>query len=147
MNRTQRNIARYVSVLILASALPCAAFAPSHHGVVGSAAKSREAAGRALHWMVAPDASWANTFTTAVDVFDGSGIDPVVVSDAFWTRLQGNFISVLVGNFLAAIVFAFLMSQASAQLSKLGAFVTNNIFKDNKGIGGGRASTTTFRRA
>lgn len=98
--------------------------------------------------MLPPD-TWANTLTTAVDVFDGSGVDPVVVSNVFWSRLQGNFLSVLIGNFLAAIVFSFIMSQASTQLSKLGSFVTENIFKDKTGfagLGGGRASTT-FRQA
>jgi len=146
--RTWPRMTLCVSVLVLASLLQCSAFAPSHHGATLSAAKSSVGTrGAALH-MLPPDTFWANTLTTAVDVFDGSGIDPVVVSDAFWTRLQGNFLSVLIGNFLAAIVFAFIMSQASAQLSKLGSFVTDNIFKDKAGVAGSRASSTsTFQRA
>lgn len=145
MLRAQTNAIARVSMLVLVSMMKCNAFAPIHHVVVSSAsAGARETT---LH-VVPPDALWANTLTTALDVFDGSGIDPVVVSDAFWARLQGNFISVLIGNFLAAIVFSFFISQASAQMSKLGSFVTESIFKGDKSIGGSRASTTsTFRRA
>ena len=83
-----------------------------------------------------------------VEVFDGSGIDPVVISDVFWTRLQGNFMNFLIGNALAALAFSFIMSQAAKQLSNLGTFVTESIFKGDKGAGGSRASTTnTFQRA
>lgn len=140
----------YASVLILATILSsCSAFVPNlERGGAALAAASRGRTPSSLHAMLPPD-TWANTLTTAVDVFDGSGVDPVVVSNVFWSRLQGNFLSVLIGNFLAAIVFSFIMSQASTQLSKLGSFVTENIFKDKTGfagLGGGRASTT-FRQA
>lgn len=134
----------YVSFLVLVAMKPCSAFAPYQNGAFPSAAR-KASQDTALHVM-SPDTLWANTLTTAVDVFDGTGVDPVVVSDVFWTRLQGNFISVLIGNFLAAIVFAFIVSQISSQLSKLGTFVTDNIFKEKKGVAGSRASTT-FQRA
>ena len=94
--------------------------------------------------MVSPD--WASTYITAVDGFDGSGIDPVVVSNAFWTRLQANFISILIGQFLAAIVFAFITSLAASQLTKLGSFVTNTFFSDGKDLSTSRVSTV-FQRA
>jgi uncharacterized membrane protein YciS (DUF1049 family) len=127
----------YAVGLVLALVIQCHAFTPMHRPpsvAVHSLAETRVTT--ALH-VVPP-----------VEVFDGSGIDPVVVSNVFWTRLQANFINVLIGNFLAAIVFSFLMSQAAIQLSKLGAFVTESIFKGDKGTGGSRASTTsTFQRA
>lgn len=143
------NDVLYVTLLLSASMMLSSGFAPTHGAIRTVVSEGgRRGDTLALH-MVAP--LDLNTFTTAVvDVFDGSGIDPVVVSDAFWSRLAGSFISVMIGNFLAALVFAFIMSQASAQLSKLGSFVTESIFKGEKGsIGGGsRASTTsTFRRA
>lgn len=42
---------------------------------------------------------------SAVDTFDGSTIvDTKIVSNAFWTRLQSNLLSVLLGQFFAVIV-------------------------------------------
>lgn len=131
-------------VLISSSTMRCSAFVANHHhcGIRSAATASGNTA---LH-VLPHDTFLDSSFHTAVEIFDGSGIDPVVVSDVFWTRLQGNFLSVIIGNFLAAIVFAFIMSQASAQLSKLGSFVTENIFKTKMDLGGTRASTT-FQRA
>jgi hypothetical protein len=62
----------------------------------------------------------ANTLWTAVEFFDGSTIiDPVVVSNVFWSRLQANILSVILGQFLAAIVFSFLLSLAASQVTKI----------------------------
>jgi hypothetical protein len=145
MITSQRNVVVYVVGLFSVIVIQCHAFGPLQYGLKVHSAGTRDIT--AL-FVVPPDAFWACTLTTAVDVFDGSGIDPVVVSDAFWSRLQGNFISVLVGNFLAALVFSFIMSQAATQLSNLGSVVTNSIFKGDKGTGGSRASTTsTLKRA
>ena len=143
---TRMTEALYFTIVASLSIVLCSAFVTNHHGAIHSAAKpsisSRDAA---LH-VLAPYTFFDSTLNTAVEIFDGSGVDPVVVSNVFWSRLQGNFISVLIGNFLAAIVFAFIMSQASAQLSKLGSFVTENVFKSKIGVAGNRASAT-FQRA
>ena len=73
---------------------------------------------------------------SAVEYFDGTTIiDPVVVSNVFWSRLQANLISVIIGQFLAAIVFSFLLSTATSQITKLLSFVSDQIF----------TSTTTQR--
>lgn len=136
MMNSKKNDVFYVIVLLLASLMFCSGFAPVRYGAIQSATTMSEGAHETALCMVPPE------------IFDGSGVDPVVVSDVFWSRLAGNFISVMIGNFLAAIVFAFIMSQASAQLSKLGSFITDSIFKGDKGFSGSRASTTsTFRRA
>jgi hypothetical protein len=64
-----------------------------------------------------------------VEYFDGSTIiDPVVVSNVFWSRLQANLLSVLLGQFLAAIVFSFLLSTAASQITKFLTFVSDQIF-------------------
>lgn len=145
MISTRDNMALYSFVLVLAFLMQCSAFVPSHHHGAWSEGTSCR---NPLHMLPLDTASWASsTLNTAVDVFDGSGIDPVVVSNVFWSRLQANFLSVILGNFLAAIVFAFIMSQVSSQLSKLGSFVTENIFKGKQEFGGSRASSTTFQRA
>lgn len=96
--------------------------------------------------MVSPETLWASTLTTAVEVFDGSGIDPVVVSNVFWSKLQANFISILIGQFLAAIVFAFITSLAASQLTKLGSHVADNFVSNRKDLSAGRVSTV-FQRA
>jgi cadmium resistance protein CadD (predicted permease) len=97
--------------------------------------------------MVSPETFWASTLTTAVvEVFDGSGIDPVVVSNVFWSKLQANFISILIGQFLAAIAFAFITSLAASQLTKLGSHVTDNFVSNRKDLSAGRVSTV-FQRA
>jgi hypothetical protein len=73
-----------------------------------------------------------STFKVAVEFFDGSTVvDPVVVSNAFWTRLQSNVLSVVLGQFLAAVVFTFLISLARSQLSKLFSFVTEKVFSSS----------------
>lgn len=55
-----------------------------------------------------------------MEYFDGSQIvDPVIVSNVFWTKLQSNFLSFLIGQLLAAGVFAVFLSFASSQFGKL----------------------------
>ena len=134
--------------IMLASMMQAAAFVSKPSGLVVRSARPRTAG----HNMINPDMFsnpdiWGSTLSTAVDIFDGSGIDPVVVSNVFWSRLQGSFISFLIGQFLAAIAFAAIMSVASSQLSKLGSFVTENIFGGNQNPNGGRAANTAFKRA
>ena len=76
-----------------------------------------------------PDAS---SMMMAVEFFDGSTIvDPVVVSDVFWTSLKGKVIAVLIGQVLATIAFGLLTWFLSRQVSQLGDFVSKTIFKDN----------------
>ena len=68
-------------------------------------------------------------WTSVVEYFDGSTIiDPVVVSNVFWSKLQANFISVIVGQFFAAIAFSFLLSTTASQISKLLSYVSNQLF-------------------
>jgi len=67
--------------------------------------------------------------TSVVEVFDGSTIvDPVVVSDVFWTSLKGKFLALLIGQVLAAIAFAIITSVAASQISKLGSWVSSSVF-------------------
>ena len=55
-----------------------------------------------------------------VAVFDGSTIvDPVVVSNSFWSGLQRQFLSVILGQFIATVVFGIAASFFSSQLSTL----------------------------
>lgn len=57
---------------------------------------------------------------SAVEFFDGSQIvDPVIVSEVFWTKLQSNFLSFIIGQFLAATVFAGFLSLASSQVGSI----------------------------
>jgi hypothetical protein len=61
----------------------------------------------------------------AVEYFDGSQIvDPVIVSNVFWSKLQSNFLSILIGQFLAASVFGVFLSIASSQFVKIVDFAT-----------------------
>jgi hypothetical protein len=143
---------------MMASMMQAAAFVTSPHGYVrlpisGTSRTTQNKRDRLrgdpashIQHMVTPDTFWESTLTTAVNVFDGSGIDPVVVSNVFWSKLQANFISMIIGQFLAAIVFAFLTSIAASQLSKLGSFVTDNFFSSKKDLSGSRAQTV-FQRA
>lgn len=53
-----------------------------------------------------------------VAVFDGSSIvDPVVVSNSFWSGLQRQFLSIILGQFFATVVFGIAASFFSSQLS------------------------------
>ena len=81
-------------------------------------------------YVLPSDISSSSTiWTSVVEYFDGSTIiDPVVVSNVFWSRLQANFISVIIGQFLAAIVFSFLLSLAASQITKFLSYVTEQIF-------------------
>jgi hypothetical protein len=74
----------------------------------------------------------ASSILTAVEVFDGSSIvDPVVVSDVFWTSMQSKLVAVIIGQLLAAIVFAVLSSFLASQISQLGDFVSETIFSSS----------------
>lgn len=80
--------------------------------------------GRSTLQMI-PDST---SFLTAVEVFDGSSIvDPVVVSNVFWTSLKGKILAVIVGQVLATVVFSILASFAASQISQMGNFVSKFI--------------------
>jgi len=54
----------------------------------------------------------------AVEIFDGSTIiDPVVVSNSFWSGLRKQILSVILGQLFAAVVFSILASFLAPQLS------------------------------
>jgi len=56
----------------------------------------------------------------AVEIFDGSAIiDPVVVSNSFWSGLRKQILSVILGQLLAAVAFSILASFLAPQLSSL----------------------------
>lgn len=58
--------------------------------------------------------------TSAVEFFDGSTIvDPVVVSNVFWTTLKAKLIWLVVGQLIAVAVFAILASVAASQMSTI----------------------------
>jgi hypothetical protein len=87
-----------------------------HHHVPGSRIVSRAAL---------PEIS---SILTAMEVFDGSTIvDPVVVSDVFWTSLKGKVIAVVIGQFLATLAFGALAWLVTSQISRVGAEFTNSL--------------------
>lgn len=86
------------------------------------------------------------SFLASVETFDGSTVDPIVVSNVFWGALQGKIISVIIGQFLAAAVFAVLSSMAASQLAKVGDYVKENIFKQETRDAAG-ASVAQFATA
>lgn len=74
--------------------------------------------------------SSSSTILSTVPVFDGSSIvDPVVVSNAFWGGIQRQMVSLVIGQFLAVTVFGVFTTVASTQISKLGTYVAENVFK------------------
>ena len=65
---------------------------------------------------------------TAFDTFDGTTVvDPVVVSDVFWSSLGAKFISLVLGQILATIVFTVVISIAASQLSGVADRVSKGI--------------------
>lgn len=73
-----------------------------------------------------------SSFLTAVETFDGSSIvDPVVVSNVFWSALKGKFLAIIIGQFLASLAFAFITYVLSKQLTTLAGFVSEKLFKQN----------------
>jgi hypothetical protein len=73
----------------------------------------------------------SSSIWTAVEVFDGSTIvDPVIVSNVFWASLQAKILTFVLGQVAATLVFCFLLSIASAQISKAADFVSSKIFPD-----------------
>lgn len=71
--------------------------------------------------------SISSSFLTAVDIFDGSAVDPVVVSNMFWAGLKGKIVAVLVGSLVATIAFAILMSFVASKLLQAGEFLSDQI--------------------
>jgi hypothetical protein len=70
-----------------------------------------------------------NTFSMAVvETFDGSQIvDPIVVSNVFWTSLQTKLISFVIGQVLATIVFTLLLWLIGSQISNIMTFLSDRI--------------------
>jgi len=63
-----------------------------------------------------------------VEIFDGSSIvDPVVVSNSFWSNLQTQLLSLILGQFIATVVFAVAAYFLAPQLSKLRDTVLSKI--------------------
>lgn len=69
----------------------------------------------------------SSIFTSTIETFDGSQIDPVVVSGVFWSSLKAKFVSFLIGQLLATLVFSVLITLAASQLGKVGEWVTTTI--------------------
>jgi len=63
---------------------------------------------------------------STIETFDGSLVNPVVVSNVFWAALQAKFISLLIGQFIASIVFASLSSFIVSTIAKVfGSFISS----------------------
>jgi hypothetical protein len=77
------------------------------------------------------DGSHFSSILTALDVFDGSVIDPVVVSSVFWTSLKAKLFSLFIGQILAVIVFAIISSLAAKQIGTLTDFLSKKLLRDN----------------
>jgi len=87
-----------------------------------------------LH-LLPPITSPSSSFwlTAAVEVFDGSDIvDPIVVSNVFWTSLQTKIVSFVIGQILAAAVFSILLAVFASQFGKLTSFVSEQVFPPNE---------------
>ena len=98
--------------------------------IVESSSFLSDFASSASLWL--PSLSSSSSILTAVDVFDGSSIvDPVVVSDVFWTSLKAKIIAVIIGQALAGIAFAIFSSFLASQISQMGDFVSKQIFKSS----------------
>lgn len=75
-----------------------------------------------------------SSILTAMEVFDGSSIvDPVVVSDVFWTSLKGKIIAVVIGQILATIAFGALSWLVTSQISRVGSAFTNSLSNNFSG--------------
>ncbi len=77
----------------------------------------------------------ASSLITAVETFDGSTIaDPVVVSSVFWSSLQTRIVSVIIGQILATIVFSALCFVVSTQLTNIGDYVSEKVFRERRNV-------------
>ena len=80
-----------------------------------------------------------------MDVFDGSTIvDPIVVSDVFWTSLKGKLLAVVIGQLLATVAFGFLSWLVTSQLSNLGNSLLSNLQTNSNN---NNPAGTTFKKA
>jgi hypothetical protein len=87
-----------------------------------------------------------NPMWMAMDVFDGSSIvDPVVVSDVFWTSLKGKLIAVVIGQLLATVAFGALSWLVTSQLSNLGTSLLSNTL--NNKTNNNNNNSRTFQKA
>ena len=85
------------------------------------------------------------SISIALDVFDGSGVDPIVVSNVFWASFKAKLLSVIIGQLFATIVFGVVASFAASQLSTIGQFVTETIFKEQNDVKQVNTISTTKR--
>lgn len=94
------------------------------------------------------DGCSTTVWTAAVDTFDGNQIvDPVVVSNVFWTSLQTKLLSVAVGQLLAAIVFGLLVTVLSRQMNAITDWLGRKLSTDNPTPTSSlSASSSSFRK-
>lgn len=98
---------------------------PRDSGFASSATTSlRNRETKRIHMMPIDMTSFTDSIASSsfqlsdVAVFDGSSIvDPVVVSNSFWSGLQRQFLSIILGQFFATVVFGIAASFFSSQLS------------------------------
>jgi hypothetical protein len=69
----------------------------------------------------------SSIFTSTIETFDGSQIDPIVVSGVFWSSLKAKLVAFIIGQLLATLVFSILITIAASQLGKVGEWVTTTI--------------------
>jgi len=73
-----------------------------------------------------------SSFLTAVEVFDGNQvIDPVVVSQTFWSSLGSRILSIIIGQALALLAFGILVTLASKQIGRFTEFVSKKVFRED----------------
>ena len=109
---------------------------PSTTTVTGR--RRRTAALPQLYGMIPFDvdavAQHTSTFwLAAVEVFDGSDIvDPVVVSNVFWSSLQARIASFVMGQIFAVVAFSILLAVLASGSGKITAFLSDTIFAADK---------------
>jgi hypothetical protein len=66
--------------------------------------------------------------TSAVEIFDGSTIvDPVVISNIFWSTLKAKLIWLVIGQLISVALFAIVASVAASQMSTILENITGAI--------------------
>lgn len=112
-------------VVVLASSLLADAWMIVKPQITASRDRAGKCASKTQHALVN---DWAS-LVIAVEVFDGSQIvDPVVVSNVFWSSLQAKLLSVVIGQLIATIVFGLITSLAAKQIGNIGTFLSEKVF-------------------
>ena len=90
--------------------------------------------------------TWSSSLLTSFETFDGSQVDPVVVSNVFWAGLKAKLLSLIIGQILSIVVFSIISTIAAQQIKNLADYVAEKFSDAKSQVADSSTRGQTFRK-